>query len=196
MKEVYLIKKENGALAEVDKYPWGGDYRPRTTARLTRSDTALNLHMRCYEANTRAEILERNGRVCTDSCLEFFFAPVPAETLAYFNFEVNPLGVMYIGFSPDGTRADSRPLECEPNAYFNMRADRNAQYWEVSYSVPYSFICHYMPQFDPRFCHEIHGNFYKCGDLTEHIHYAAWNPVDAPAPDFHVPESFGVLKFE
>lgn len=196
MKEIYLVKKENGAPAEVDKYPWGGDYRPRTTARLTRSDTGLYVHMRSYETKTRAEITERNGRVCTDSCLEFFFAPMPGQGLAYFNFEVNPLGVMYIGFSPDGTRAGSGPLECEPNAYFNMRTDRNAQYWEVSYSVPYEFIRRYMPQFDARCCHEMHGNFYKCGDLSEHVHYGVWNPIIAPAPDFHLPLHFGVLKFE
>jgi hypothetical protein len=42
---------------------------------------------------------------------------------------------------------------------------------------------------------KIMGNFYKCADETISPHYLSWNPIDAPAPDFHRPEFFGEIHF-
>ena len=39
------------------------------------------------------------------------------------------------------------------------------------------------------------GNFYKC-DESLHPHFGSWNPIEAPAPDFHRPECFGKLMLE
>jgi Carbohydrate-binding family 9 len=38
-------------------------------------------------------------------------------------------------------------------------------------------------------------NFYKCGDKLPEPHYVTWNPVETPAPDFHQPGYFGLLRF-
>jgi hypothetical protein len=36
-------------------------------------------------------------------------------------------------------------------------------------------------------------NFYKCGDLTSHKHWASWQPVKEL--NFHRPEDFGEIVF-
>ncbi|MBF0230732.1 MAG: hypothetical protein HQK63_14285 [Desulfamplus sp.] len=43
---------------------------------------------------------------------------------------------------------------------------------------------------------EWRANFYKCADKTSHPHWLTWSPVDFPKPNFHIHESFGILKFE
>src|SRR3546814_9695772 len=40
------------------------------------------------------------------------------------------------------------------------------------------------------------GNFYKCGDDLPEPHYVAWNPIDNPTPNFHLPQYFGELRSE
>jgi hypothetical protein len=39
------------------------------------------------------------------------------------------------------------------------------------------------------------GNFYKCGDKLPQPHFVSWNPIDLPAPMFHCPDYFGLLRF-
>ena len=144
--------------------------------------------------------------------MEFFFAPMGPEKLAYFNFELNPKGVAYIGFSSDGTRAGSRQAakeledayfdiqgmsEAEARNYNQVNKDNDRAYWELSYSVPYALIKTHVPEFDPETPNKkISANFYKCGDLTDNIHYGSWNPLTSEKPDFHRPEDFGILQFD
>ncbi|MGN1071022.1 MAG: carbohydrate-binding family 9-like protein [Candidatus Fimadaptatus sp.] len=40
------------------------------------------------------------------------------------------------------------------------------------------------------------GNVYKGGGKTRFEHYGMWNPVTSDHPDFHRPESFGLLVLE
>ncbi len=42
----------------------------------------------------------------------------------------------------------------------------------------------------------LHGNFYKCGDLTSEPHYLSWAPVTFEHPNFHLPAFFGNLILE
>jgi hypothetical protein len=37
-------------------------------------------------------------------------------------------------------------------------------------------------------------NFYKCGNLTSHPHWASWNPL--AFKNFHLPEYFGRIDIE
>ena len=36
-------------------------------------------------------------------------------------------------------------------------------------------------------------NLFKCADETSHPHWASWQPV--PELNFHMPETFGVIRF-
>lgn len=196
----------------LDSYPWGGTYKPVTLAAVSRDDHGLNIYMRSYEKKIRFQGKNRNDFVCQDSCMEFFFAPMGPEKLAYFNFELNPKGIAYIGFSGDGTRSGSRQAGKEQDdAYFEIKGmseaealcyneknkENDAACWDLSYAIPYALIKAYIPEFDPEAPNKkISANFYKCGDLTDNIHYGAWNPLTSEKPDFHRPEDFGILQFD
>ncbi|MCF8055983.1 MAG: hypothetical protein K9K37_05020 [Desulfocapsa sp.] len=39
-------------------------------------------------------------------------------------------------------------------------------------------------------------DFYKCADDTSYLHWLTCSPVDLPYPNFHHPQSFGLLHFE
>ena len=75
-------------LGRIDLAPWGGEYRPEAMYKIGYSDRGLQVYLRCYEVDPVADVLERNGNVCRDSCMEFFLAP--GEKAASF-FEDYPL---------------------------------------------------------------------------------------------------------
>jgi len=54
----------------------------------------------------------------------------------------------------------------------------------------------YCPVITPSPQAEWRVNFYKCADDTSHPHWLTWSPVDLPEPNFHHPQSFGILQFE
>ena len=63
--------------------------------------------------------------------------------------------------------------------------------WEVALVIPYSaFFLHDITSLDGK---TLRANFYKCGDKTEHPHYACWNPIVSDRPNFHMPDQFGKL---
>ncbi|HHT92363.1 MAG TPA: hypothetical protein GXZ66_02510 [Clostridiaceae bacterium] len=191
MKE-YNISKN--AWLDIDIYPWGCDYRPKTQAKIQKGSNGFEITMKSYEKNIRMEKTERNSNVHTDSCMEFFFNAEPEKSKTYMNFEINPKGVMYIGFSKTGDRSGTGPIEAPDNEYFNMKSRITDEYWEISYTVPYEFIKQYFPTFDENKTEYIKANFYKCGDLTKHPHFGVWNNIETEEPDFHRPEFFGVIN--
>ena len=187
--------------AVLEVMPWrrAGEPLHCGRAELSYDDTALYVRMRAYETELIATRRAFGEPVCRDSCLEFFFAPEPHKN-AYFNFEVNPLATMYVGFSPAGTRADSRLLtdpDIRDNSFFSASARRIAGGWEVSYAIPYGFIRRYVPEYKtPQPGKILRCNFYTCCDDAAEPYYSVWHFIDAPAPDYHRPESFGALVFE
>ncbi len=186
--------------AEIGIMPWrkDGEALHTAAAELSYDDGALYVRMRAFEKNIISERKQFGDPVCRDSCLEFFFAPVFGNN-AYFNFEVNPDGVMYIGFSADGTRAGSRLLtdpDIACNSFFSMKCNRNDDFWEVSYRIPYDFIRRRSPDFrDPRPGDVLRCNFYTCCDDAPELYYTVWHRICSPSPDYHLPEYFGELVF-
>ena len=180
-----------GPCAPISNYRWQQDYTPRAEAFLAWNDRALRVCLTAWEQEIRCELRGRNDLVCTDSCLEFFFAPKPKE-VPYFNFEVNPLGVLYVGFSPSGDRAGSDKI---PDARICIGRGP-ASFWQVAYDVPYEFIRRFVPDFAIAPGSEIQANFYKCGEYTATPHWGSWNPIELPAPDFHQRPFFGRILVE
>jgi hypothetical protein len=71
---------------------------------------------------------------------------------------------------------------------------RGQQEWSLTVAIPVSvFIWHTVENLEGR---EFGANFYKCGDGLTQPHYLSWNPVLSAEPDFHRPESFGIIGFE
>lgn len=152
-------------------------------------EDALYVRLQTLEENILRRFTGDMDPVYTDSCLEFFFCPVPGR---YFNFECNPNGSLYLGFGKSRTercrlyREDFRKLfEIHP---FDIPGG-----WGIELKIPVSFVQIYVPEFQLHAGLELRGNFFKCGDETAAPHYMSWSKVDVPQPNFHLPEFFGRL---
>lgn len=151
---------------------------------------SLFLRLQAWEHPIRATLRGPLEQVCNDSCLEFFFAPMPGNQ-RYFNFEFNPLGTMYLGF---GAQRNTRVRQVvRDQKIFQICPFSTGNSWGVTFAIPGEFIRLYFPEFN--FSGTAWGNFYKCGDETPAPHYLAWTPLDCGTPDFHRRQDFGRLTF-
>ena len=149
----------------------------------------LYVRMEAEESPVRASLVGPLEQVCRDSCLEFFFAPGGGER--YFNFELNPLGTLCLGFGEKRpTRVRQVPKDLRQ---FQIEPFTTPKGWGVALAVPVEFVRLYFPAFT--LSGEAAANFYKCGDDTPVPHYLAWSPLTSPAPDFHRRQDFGRLVF-
>ena len=160
-------------------------------AQLAYDDERLYAHLHAQESQIRAEGTGPLDQPCLDSCLEWFFSPLEGDK-RYLNIEMNPNCCLYLGLGTG--RGDLVRLLPQGGARaLNARCVRTPDGWDLYYELPYRLIRLFFPEFVP--AGRLHGNFYKCGDLTAQEHYLAWNPVEVPTPDFHRPEFFGDLLF-
>ncbi len=179
---------EKANIGYVDKNRWAeAEKAPKTTFKLLQGPEGISVLMHTEERNLRAENTQENSRVCDDSCMEFFFKPDPWN-LNYFNFELNPKGVMFLSVGSD---RNNRELLDEDRKTFSIESVANDGDWTLKYYIPNSFIFKY---FD-KIASVCRGNFYKCGELTGHSHFGSWSEVEVPSPDFHIADFFGYLEF-
>lgn len=198
MKE-YTIVKTNGqpdwekipALA-IDCLLWTQEIDIRAAAQVCYDDQALHVRLTAVEPHIRAENTQPLQAPCEDSCLEFFFCPDPNDD-RYFNIELNPNGVMYLGF---GSCVQQNVRLFPADRPIHPHIARTADGWQVTYCVPYSFIRRFFPDFQPVSGSTVRANCYKCGDLTVQPHYLAWNPITCDTPAFHRPQDFGQMQFQ
>ncbi len=180
--------------AILDCYPWDSNgYRPVCKARLGWNASGLHLLMYAMEETIRAEVKIFGGRVCEDSCMEFFCVPNPSKTAQYFNCECTSNPTMLIGVGTD--RYDRVFLETPPKGLEPCASEHKNAWWAVSYSIPSEMLwkdygCKLVA------ATAMQANFFICGDSTEYTHYGMWNNTDTqlfPEPDFHQPSMFGKL---
>ena len=163
------------------------------TAQIAYTDDAFLIHLSTVESNYRRVETETLGSPCEDSCLEFFFSPINGDK-RYFNIEFNSNGCMFLGIG--SSVSDLTRLTFTDGELFNPEIIENADGWEISYSVPFSFIRRFFKDFKAEKGGYIFGNCYKCSDLGEKPHYYTWNPiVELPRSSFHNPDCFGKMIF-
>jgi hypothetical protein len=143
------------------------------------------------EHPVRCEVKEQGGPVHLDSCLEFFINFSPESSDSYFNFELNPLGILHLAIGPG--RGNRKLLALEGSA--SPQAIATESGWSVFFSIPHSFIHSSFPDYKPDAAKPL-ANFYKCGDNTQHPHFGCWSEVKTPEPDFHRPEFFAPIIFQ
>lgn len=183
----------------IEIYPWAekDSYRPLTTVSVAHSADALFVRMQCREPDPRTTVRAWNGRVWTDSAMEFFLEPLPGR--GYFNFEMNAAPALLLHFGPPDTAA-RRPVEWNREE-FALRSRRfvreGADWWEVAVTVPFTMLAYYVPEFRAAAGTVFRANAYKCGDDCVEPHFGCLFPIDPqmiPTPSFHRPEYFGEWK--
>lgn len=188
---IYHIKTDGSAeIFSVDNHRPEGANAPRTqgTVRYI-PGTGLELTMWCYETEPRAVYREPDAPVFKDSCMEMFLNCFPElPQYGYINVEMNAAGFARCGFGRD---RHTRKLLLErgisqPEVKVTFQEDR----WQVQCVLTeellqtlYERPCRFAPG------HKMQGNFYKCGEETDHPHWASWSKVERL--DFHTPEFFG-----
>lgn len=207
----YLVKKTDvinpgidseewnrAELGYINKEPWLDKFTkaPDTTFKMLKGPEGLSILMRTNETHLRQEVCEDGGPICTDSCMEFFYKPSPWD-LRYLNFEINPKGFLHLGLRMDRHNKDSIH---EDKSTFDIVSQAKEGDWTLKFYIPDSFIEKTYPdlckQSGGNSSKTARGNFYKCGDKTDHMHYASWSEIITEKPDFHVPDFFGRFVFE
>ncbi len=179
--------------------PWPEfDYTPETSFAIGHDNSHLYLKFFVEEAVLKASFFKPNDPVYKDSCVEFFVAF--EDDKAYYNFEFNAIGTCLLGFGENRHNRKSISAEAISKIrYLSSIQNRKLQdgktgvQWELTLMIPAkAFSEHRITGFSGKSCS---ANFYKCGDDTPVPHYLAWNEIQSPAPDFHLSEYFGKMKF-
>lgn len=104
----------------------------------------------------------------------------------YTEFEVAPNGAWIdLKISPAGG------ANLESGLQRSVYLDQRRKIWTSELAVPIRALT---KNFDPRMPWRV--NFYRVEGRSEPRAYLGWSPTMTAEPDFHVPEAFGVLKFE
>lgn len=173
-------------------------YAPKAGFRLFHTSENLYLRFEVEERYTQALVEEDNGKVWTDSCVEFFLS---FGEEGYYNFETTCIGRMLLAFrkeKPSPTYASNAIMERVERiptlgtTPFPERVGDNR--WQLTLKIPTTAL----------FCHRIESwsglrfraNFYKCGDDLSQPHFLSWKAIESESPNFHLPAFFGELLCE
>jgi hypothetical protein len=182
----------------------GSDHRPVTQARALYDDCGLHVIFRVHDRYVRAAQVGYQTGVCRDSCVEFFVEPIAGR--GYFNFEFNCGGSLLLHYNSrperiayDPVLVDERRLE-QMKIYHSMPVKVDPEItepttWTLQFFAPFVLFEPYVGTIPPIAGSIWRGNYYKCGDLTSHPHWAMWNPIPGKL-GFHKPEHFAPLIFE
>lgn len=197
MKQYFIKsmdKKDFSAanVAMVDNFQWREGHTPKTEARVIFvKGEGFHVQLKSWETNLRITCKEYQGRVCEDSCMEFFFNFAPDTQDKYVNFETNPIGTINSSLGK-GRRCRKKILEIWGELP-EVKGQVFDDYWQVEYLLPMELLEKSFGTINTEKGAKYTGNFYKCGDKTDIEHYGMWSPVDLPEPDYHRPEFFGEL---
>lgn len=187
-------------VADIDVFPWDtGKTREEASVRALYDQDALYLQYRVEDEHIMADVTALNGPVYQDSAVECFAAPLPTDN-QYFNFEVNCIRTVHLGWGPDRTSREHVDPEIADAIRVNTSVDgpvtepdRDDRRWWLAAALPFEALSRLIGR-------EVFsgpgtvwkGNFQRLGGGNE---YAVWSPIEASEPDFHRPESFGRFVF-
>ncbi|WP_276496642.1 carbohydrate-binding family 9-like protein [Pontibacter litorisediminis] len=181
----------------IDVAPWADGGKPaEATFTIAHHADCLYLKYKVAEETVLARYRSINDPVYRDSCVEFFVCF--ANDSAYYNIEANCLGTCLVGYGPDRHNRKQLPAALisgiEHHAHLRvLNNGHTGKSWELTLRIPAAlFEAQSFASFEGL---QARGNFYKCGDDLPEPHYLAWNPIEAPEPDFHRPEHFGSIVF-
>lgn len=193
------ILEESGYRSKIEVLNWAKEYayRPITIFNIARSNDAIFIKYNVHGSMLRAIYSNDQEAVHEDSCVEFFCMPVGSET--YTNFEFNCIGTCSAS-SRKGRNDDVKPfsttemqtIERYPSMGRKAFNEMEGMFeWELTVKIPFVLIgidANNLPE-------KIMGNFYKCADGTDSMHFVSWSSIPTEKPDFHRPDYFGKLNF-
>jgi hypothetical protein len=174
-------------------------YHPEVSVQIAYNKDELFLQYQVTEQSVKAEVTQSNGRVWTDSCVEFFLSPEGNDV--YYNLEISCIGTALLGYRKKGEPtvhataeqiATIRRISSLGESPFAERKEQTE--WKITMAIPWKvFFKHELTSVSGM---KMRGNFYKCGDELTVPHFVSWTKIKTPQPSFHMPEFFGGLEFE
>ena len=177
--------------------PWPDyPYKPRVQFSIAHSTDCIFLKYFVDEKFIRAAAGHINGPVWEDACVEFF---VSFDEKGYYNLEFNCIGTAVAGFGKEKKGRNRVRLSEEiirKIKYGSLISNREdgTIHWELTVAIPLEVFVHH--DLSPLKGREARANFYKCGDALPDPHFIAWSNIEAPKPNFHLPQFFGTIVFE
>lgn len=171
---------------------WQGnnaDLGRETCVRILWSPLALYLRFECRYRELHvfqdSDVNGRRDHLWDRDVVEAFLQPVPSQQRIYKELEVSPNGMWIdLDIFPEG-RADLKSgLRC------SATLDGASKTWAAELAIPMQALT---PRFDSN--DVWHANFFRIEGPNEPRAYMAWQPTNTPQPNFHVPGSFGKLRF-
>jgi hypothetical protein len=167
-------------------------------------DNNLYLIFQVKDRFVRCITTEYNGPVWEDSCVEFFFAPDSDQPLRYFNLEINCGGTPLMRYTiiprkkfTTLSAADIKMIEIAHSLPRIVDPEiREPVIWSIEYRIPITMLEKYSRVTYPEPGTVWRANFYKISENSSNPHYITWSLVDVIAPDFHLPQFFGLLNFQ
>lgn len=187
-------------VARISSFHWEKEkrYRPDSFAKLCAvREVGFFARLWSFEDSPKAEHTKRDSSVYQDSCLELFLKPL-SESNKYINIECNSKATFLAQLGENrNERVFIKDLtDISPSVMLWTPEPDGKKAWGVEIMIPNELISVlYNVDFKLVPC-EIKGNFYKCGDLTEIPHYAAYFPVDSMEAGFHNPDRFGSINLK
>lgn len=191
------ILEENGFRDTIEVLNWRASfpYRPITFFNIGRSQDSIFIKFAVQGSMLKAVYTEDQKPVNEDSCVEFF-CKLPNQD-KYINLEFNCIGTCKAS-RRKARNEDVTPLYQEElnmikrHSSLGRRAFQEMEgmfSWDLTVKIPMRLIG-INPENMPE---KILGNFYKCADGTDSMHYVTWAPIKTERPDFHRPEFFGEI---
>lgn len=196
-----LLESNSVEFHRIDEVNWDSyPYKPEVKFRIAYSDSDIFLQYVVREDAVKAVYGEDEGSLpYKDSCVEFFI--MAENDSVYYNLEMNCIGYGTLGKGAGrGTRTnigseDMATIRRESslgNIPFGTIEEKTE--WTLTIAIPLKLFG--IEDVSMIKGGKMRANFYKCGDLMPIPHYISWNPIGNPKPNFHLPEYFGIIRFE
>jgi hypothetical protein len=173
-------------------------FHPRPEVKMRYDAENIYVIFRVHDRYVRSITTEINGPVWKDAAVEFFFCPDTTRPDQYFNLEINCGGTALLGFrsnspTPDDIKtievAHSLPQTIDPEITDPVT-------WTLEYRIPLSTLQKYSTVTRPAKGVRWKANFCKIAENNSNPHYMTWSSINAPKPNFHMPQFFGTLLFQ
>ncbi len=184
----------------IDTVNWPEKYpsKPEALFRIAHNGDNILLQYQVHEGEILGMVNDDNGKVWTDSCVEFFIA---LREDFYYNLEVTCVGRALLGHRRTGTKAEHAATEVLKSikrlpslGYANREKEEGDFRWTLTLVIPRT--AYWKDSIETFSGLKARANFYKCGDNLTIPHFVSWSAIGTPDPSFHQPDFFGELIFE
>ncbi len=170
----------------------GGPTALETTVQAAWDEEYLYLRFTCEDREILATMTSRDDPLYNEEVVEAFIAP--EDIYHYYEFNLSPRNVVFDSeINHDGNKHHGNPAwNCPGLIHRVVRKDNDSGEfgdWAGLLAIPFACL-----NFTPERGKVLRANFYRIKRIPREA-YMAWSPTHHDPPYFHVPESFGELKF-